>query len=68
MKSIGILVGIGVAGVFVGAFAMEVIHRTNPSLIKNFQESTKKTFADMGNAFKQGYADLPLNVEESAEG
>ena len=62
MKSVGILVGIGVAGVFVGAVAMEIIHRFHPNLIKDIQESTKKTFSDMGTAFKEGYGSLPADA------
>ncbi len=64
MKSIGILVGIGVAGVFVGALTMEVLHRFHPNLIKDIQSSTKKTFEDMGMAFKEGYAELPADGQE----
>jgi len=54
MKSVGILVAIGV-GVFVGAVAMEIIHRVRPNLVKELQESTRNTLADMGGAFKKGY-------------
>ena len=64
MKSVGILLGIGVAGVFVGALTMEVLHRFHPNLVKDIQASTKKTFADMGAAFKEGYGDLPADVQE----
>ena len=61
-----ILLGIGVAGVFVGAVTMEVLHRFHPHLVKDFQASTKKTFTDMGAAFKEGFGDLPADVQDPA--
>jgi len=64
MKSVGVLVGIGVAGVFVGALAMEIIHRVRPNLVKEIQESTKKTFENMGTAFKEGYHGVPVEEKK----
>ena len=59
MKSVGIIVGVGVAGIFVGAVAMEVINRFRPNFVKEIQENTKKAFSDMGSAFKEGYFGEP---------
>jgi hypothetical protein len=40
MKSIGLLFGVGLAGVFVGALTMEIIHRVRPNLIKEGYHGT----------------------------
>jgi predicted naringenin-chalcone synthase len=62
----GALFGAGLAGVFVGAMATEMIHRVNPNLLKDFSENTKKTLRDMSSAFKEGYRTLP--AKEKSEG
>lgn len=54
MKSVGILIAVG-AGVFVGAVAMEIIHRVRPNTTREIEESTKRTLSDIGTAFKKGY-------------
>ena len=54
MKSLGIL-GVGLAGVFVGALAMEVVHRVRPNLVKEIGQGTRKTLRMFSNAFKEGY-------------
>lgn len=56
MKTIGAILGVGLAGVFVGAVIMEVVHRNRPELMKNFGNKTKKTFEKIGEAFKEGYS------------
>lgn len=66
MKGVGALVGVGVAGLFVGALVMEVIHRARPNFVKDVQASTKKAFSDMGSAFKEGY--YGMKVDEKALG
>ena len=48
MKGIGLLLGVGMAGVFVGALTMEIIHRVRPNLVKKLQASTAKAFSDIG--------------------
>ena len=67
MKSIGLLFGVGLAGVFVGALTMEIIHRVRPNLIKNLQASTKKSLAEIGQAFKEGYHGTGSDVKKLSE-
>ena len=67
MKSVGALVGVGVAGLFVGALVMEVIHRVRPNLVKEVQASTKKAIADIGAAFKEGYYGLAVDKKTAAD-
>jgi len=55
MKSIGALLGVGIAGLFVGAVAVELIRRTNPNFFKEIGESTGRAFRVVGEAFKEGY-------------
>jgi hypothetical protein len=59
MKSIGAILGVGLAGVFVGALITEVIHRVDPDMIKNLGTKTKKTLGMVGQAFKEGYYQDP---------
>ena len=54
MKSIGTIIGVGLAGVFVGAMITEALHK-RPNLIKNIGSKTKQTFKVIGAAFKEGY-------------
>jgi len=55
MKSIGALFGVGIAGLFVGAVAVELIRRTNPNFFKEIGSSTGRAFRVIGSAFKEGY-------------
>ena len=67
MKGIGLLLGVGMAGVFVGALTMEIIHRVRPNLIKNLQASTQKAFADIGEAFREGYHGMGSEMKKLSE-
>jgi hypothetical protein len=58
MKLASIL-GVGAAGVFVGAVIMEIIHRTNPDLMKKLGERTRNAFRTIGDAFREGYSGQP---------
>jgi hypothetical protein len=53
------IIGIGAAGVFVGAVIMEVIHRTDPDLVKRLGERTRNAFRTIGDAFMEGYTEQP---------
>ena len=64
MKSIGLLLGVGMAGVFVGALTMEIIHRVRPNLVKNLGDSTRKAFSDIGEAFREGYHGLGSDIKK----
>ena len=64
LKEFGIAtLGVALAGVFVGAVTMEILHRKRPNLVKKTEEQAKKTVAHFGRtiesvkkAFKEGYA------------
>ncbi len=59
MKLASIL-GVGVAGVFVGAVIMEIIHQVRPNLMKELGAGTRETFRTIGEAFKEGYTGQPV--------
>jgi hypothetical protein len=67
MKSLGLLFGVGIAGVFVGALTVEIIHRVRPNLIRNLQSSTRKAFSDIGEAFKEGYHGMGSDIKKLSE-
>ena len=64
LKEFGIAtLGVALAGVFVGAAAIEILHRKRPDLVKKTEEQARKTVARFGQkiesfkkAFKEGYA------------
>jgi hypothetical protein len=58
MKLASIL-GIGVAGVFVGAAIVEIIHQVRPNLMKKLGAGTRETLRMIGEAFKEGYTGQP---------
>jgi hypothetical protein len=68
VKGIGALLGVGLAGVFIGALTMEIVHRFRPNLVKDLETSTKKGLGVIGDAFKQGYHGEPLSADEAASG
>jgi len=43
------------AGVFVGAFALEVLNRSNPELLKGLSQRAKLAAGDFQRAFLEGY-------------
>lgn len=49
-----VLVGV-LAGVFVGAFVMEVLHRKKPGLLDGVEERASRAARDFRSAFAQGY-------------
>ncbi|MFC1675508.1 hypothetical protein ACFL3G_00420 [Planctomycetota bacterium] len=51
LKILGILIG----GVFVGAVAMEVVHKKYPDGTDKLCEKTKEATSEMKRAFKNGY-------------
>ena len=68
MKSIGALIGVGLAGLFIGALAMEVIHRVRPNFVKEVGENTRKTLGVIKEAFKDGYYGEPNAAEKLKAG
>lgn len=66
MKGIGAILGVGLAGVFIGALAMEVIHRVRPNLVKDLENKTKDGLGALGDAFKKGYRGEPI-ADRAAE-
>jgi hypothetical protein len=67
MKSLGILIGVGMAGVFVGALTMEIVHRVNPNFVKSLRASTRKAFSDIGDAFREGYHGIGSEVKKLSD-
>ncbi len=65
MKGIGALLGVGLAGIFIGALTMEIIHRVRPDLVKDLESKTKESFGAVGNAFKKGYRGEPIAEKAS---
>lgn len=63
LEKIGLAtLGVALVGVFVGAAAMEILHRKYPDLVNKTEEQAKRTVAGLGqkiesakNAFKEGY-------------
>lgn len=49
-----LMIGV-LAGVFVGAFAFEIIHRSNPELVKGWTSRAKLAAGDFHRAFMEGY-------------
>lgn len=43
------------AGVFCGAFVMEVLHRKRPGLVEGVEGRAKQAARDFGQAFTEGY-------------
>ena len=68
MKGIGALLGVGLAGLFVGALAMEIIHRLRPDLVKDIEASARRGIGAIGDAFKQGYHGEAAAGERIGEG
>ena len=64
LKEVGIAtLGVALAGVFVGAVTIEVVHRKYPDLVKQTEGQAKKavsgfsqTIESFRKAFKEGYA------------
>jgi len=64
LKEVGIAtLGVALAGVFVGAVTIEVVHRKRPDLVKKTEEQARETVAGFSQtiesfrkAFKEGYA------------
>ena len=53
VKEFGIAtLGVALAGVFVGAVTMEILHRKRPDLVKKTEEQAKKTVARFSQTIK----------------
>ena len=46
---------VAVAGIFVGAFAMEVLNRTKPGLTKAIEDKAKKVADTFAKGFREGW-------------
>lgn len=68
MKGIGALLGVGLAGMFIGALTMEIIHRFRPNLVKDLEDDAKRGLGTVGDAFKKGYRGEPLHGESAGAG
>jgi hypothetical protein len=44
-----------VIGVFVGAFALEILNRKHPGFIRHIEDKAEKTAQAFLDAFKEGY-------------
>jgi hypothetical protein len=53
---------------FIGALAMEIVHRFRPNLVKDLEEDAKRGLGTIGDAFKKGYRGDPLHGETGAGG
>ena len=51
-----ILIGAGI-GIFIGAFAMEILHRTCPETFTNIETRAAKLATSLSTAFMEGYND-----------
>lgn len=51
-----ILIGAGI-GIFIGAFAMEILHRTYPEAFKNIETGVGTLATSLSTAFMEGYKD-----------
>ena len=49
------IVGAVIAGVFVGALAMEILRRVKPELLERVEAAAKETKDSFVGAFKEGY-------------
>jgi hypothetical protein len=58
MKLASIL-GAGLAGVFIGAAVVEIIHRVRPGFFGELGAGARKTLQAIGEAFKEGYTGQP---------
>ncbi|GAB4282129.1 MAG: hypothetical protein Kow0092_37220 [Deferrisomatales bacterium] len=50
------LIGGALVGVFVGAFAVEVLHRVKPDLAEKIEEKAAAAAEKLVSAFQEGYA------------
>ncbi|MFC1596769.1 hypothetical protein ACFL5Q_02375 [Planctomycetota bacterium] len=60
-----------VTGIFVGAFAMEVLNRTKPRLTKGIEDKAKKVADTFAKGFKEGWRGKdaeaePLQAEQAS--
>lgn len=46
-----------VVGIFVGALAVEILHRTEPELVSKIGHKAKKSAGALISAFKEGFED-----------
>ncbi len=51
------------SGIFVGAFAMEILNRTNPELTKGIEEKAKKVTDSIARGFKEGWGSKGKGIE-----
>lgn len=51
----GKIVIVAITGIFVGAFAMEILNRTKPGLTKGIEEKAKKVADTFAKGFGEGW-------------
>jgi hypothetical protein len=59
-----ILIGAAI-GIFVGAFAAEIIHRKNPNAFKGLGDGFSKVGNAVAKAFKDGYSGISETIEDA---
>ena len=59
-----ILIGAAI-GIFVGAFAAEIIHRKNPNALRSLGDGFSKVSNAVANAFKDGYRGISDTLEDA---
>ena len=59
-----ILIGAAI-GIFVGAFAAEIIHRKRPDAFKEIGEGFSKVGGAVAKAFKDGYSGISETIEDA---
>lgn len=59
LKTVGVLV----AGIFVGAVAMEIVRKKRPDILDKFYTDTRRMTRGIKAAFKEAYKSVPEERE-----
>ncbi len=54
---------VAITGIFLGAFAMEVLNRTKPGLTKGIEEKAKKVADTFTKGFREGWRGKDAEAE-----
>jgi hypothetical protein len=54
---------VAITGIFVGAFAMEVLNRTKPGLTKEIEDKAKKVADTFAKGFREGWRGKDAEAE-----
>ncbi len=61
----GKILGTVVAGIFIGAVAVEILNRTKPDLTRKLEEKAKNTVNTFVTAFKEGWGGKDAATESA---